>query len=165
MDAIFNDIESALKANVYYAAIALALSIPDVCASLQHPIGHVKGSNKSGYIKWFTANLSGAYPLLTGNDIYSLRSGVVHNGRFGAGNFARVLFTVPNSQGNVFHNNIINDALNLDAVQFCKNFVAAARSWLTHQKTDKNVERNLDRVVQFRPAGLAPYMVGMPLIA
>lgn len=155
MDTIFDDIERALEAGIFYAAIAIALSLPDICSCLQHPVGHVKGSNKAGYVKWFQSNLADAYPELTGADLYSLRSGVVHTGRFGAGQFARVLFTVPNPQQNVFHRNRISDTLNLDSSTFCRDMIKAARDWLAKNAKDQNVQRNLERVVRFRPLGLS----------
>lgn len=79
--------------------------------------------------------------------------------------YARVLFTVPNDQKNVFHNNIFNDALNLDTMIFCKDMMNVVRQWLSMAQTNQFVKDNLAYLVQFRPQGLPPYMVGMPLIA
>jgi len=79
--------------------------------------------------------------------------------------YSRVLFTVPNTQRNVFHNNIINDALNLDVIQFCRDVTEAAKHWYVAKHGDPNVIANLPNLVRYRPSGLSPYMVGMPLIA
>jgi hypothetical protein len=65
----------------------------------------------------------------------------------------------------VFHNNIINDALNLDVMIFCHDVMDGVRDWLRANQNNAVVQINLARIVQFRPQGLAPYMVGMPLIA
>jgi len=79
--------------------------------------------------------------------------------------YARVLFTLPNAHNNVFHQNIINDALNLDAVIFCRDMAGAVARWYAAKQNDPNVTANLPRLVRFHEHGLAPYMVGMPLIA
>ncbi len=79
--------------------------------------------------------------------------------------YGRVIFTVPNVQRNVFHNNVLNDALNLDAVIFCNDVIASARGWFAANRRNPTVAGNVQNLVQFRPQGLAPYIVGAPLIA
>jgi len=166
MDTIFEEIERALEAGLIYSAVTIALSIPDICAALQHPVGHAKGSNKSGYIRWYQRNLAAQYPNLTGNDFYSLRCGVVHTGRFGTENglrYARLIFTGEDRRNSI-HNNEINDMLQLDAATFCADMIAAARSWLTANATDRNVQRNLSRVVLLYPTGMPGCIADVPTI-
>ncbi|MDP2694408.1 MAG: hypothetical protein Q8O58_06035 [Gallionella sp.] len=164
MEIILNEIDRALDAGLYYLAIAMALTIPDICAALESQNGETSGPK---YKAWYTANLGAQYPNVTDADCWSLRCGVLHQGRCGHQNmqYGRILFTIPNAQNNVFHNNIINDALNLDAVRFCHDVVACARLWYARKQNDPVVQSNLPNLVQLRPQGLAPYMVGMPLIA
>jgi len=165
METIFDEIEGCLAAGLYYAAVSIALTIPDLCAALRHPVGHVKGSNKAGYQKWWSENLAHQYPELTLSDVYSLRSGITHNGRFGGGSFSRVIFT-PISRI-VTHRNTVNDALNLDAATFCGDIVAAAVKWFERPdvQADKNVARNMVRIVQYHPNGFLPYIDGIPVVA
>ena len=79
--------------------------------------------------------------------------------------YARVLFTVPNVNRNVFHNNILNDALNLDLTIFCRDMVQSVSRWYEAKQADPNVIANMPRLLKYRENGLAPYMVGIPLIA
>lgn len=164
MDVILGDLERALGAGLYYVAIAVALSLPDVCAALESPNGETSAAK---YKAWYDKYVACKYPALTSSDCWSLRCGVLHQGRFGHPNsqYGRVLFTVPSAQRNVFHNNILNDALNLDAIIFCRDMIGSTRQWFTAARSDATVKANLPNLVQFRPKGLAPYMVGMPLIA
>lgn len=165
MEMILREIERANQAGLHYLAVAMALTVPDICAALESPDGQTSGTR---FKAWYNANLANRYPNITDNDFWSLRCGVIHQGRYGRhGNmqYARVIFMVPNRQNNVFHNNILNDALNLDAVWFCQDVVESARAWFASKRCDPTVEANLPKLVQFRPEGLAPYMVGMPLIA
>jgi len=164
MQAITDEIEHALAAGLYYPAIVIALSLPDICSALESADGETSGAK---YKAWYDAWMAASYPTITSVDLYSLRCGVVHQGRLGHAlmHYERVLFTVPNQQRNVFHNNVIGDALNLDATIFCRDMIRAVLNWYATKKNDPNVQANLPRLVQFRPGGLAPYMVGMPLIA
>ncbi len=164
LDTILADIQNGLRGGMYYAALVVALTVPEFCAALQCEGG---GGGADKYMEWFTANLGHRYPNLTPDDCYSLRCSVLHQGRMGRPGmqYSRVLFTVPNAQNNVFHNNIINDALNLDVIQFCEDFIRAALLWYDATRNDEHVVANISNLVRFRPEGLAPYMVGMPLIA
>jgi hypothetical protein len=164
METILREIDRALDAGLYYLAIAMALTVPDVCAALESPDGETSGPK---YKAWYNANLASRYPNITDADCWSLRCGVLHQGRCGHPNmqYGRILFTIPNRQNNVFHNNIINDALNLDAVLFCRDVVTCARLWFDAKWNEPVVQNNLPNLVQLRPQGLAPYMVGTPLIA
>jgi hypothetical protein len=100
-------------------------------------------------------------------DCFSLRCGVVHKGNLGlkGSEFSRVIFSLPNSQRIIMHNNIMNDTLQFDAVQFCHEIIAAVRAWYKTHAGDENVQKNLPNVIQLRPQGLAPYIVGLPIIA
>jgi hypothetical protein len=164
MEMIFQEIDKALNAELYYLAIAMALTVPDICAALESPNGETSGPK---YKAWYNGNLANQYPRITDADCWSLRCGVLHQGRCGHPNmqYGRILFTLPNPQNNIFHNNVINDALNLDAKIFCCDVVTCARLWFAGKRNDPVVQKNLPNLVQMRPQGLAPYMVGMPLIA
>jgi hypothetical protein len=164
MQTILLEIEAALNAGFYYLAIAIALSLPDVCSALESPDGTTSGTQ---YKAWYDVWLAPTYPMITAVDLYSLRCGIVHQGRFGHNKmqYSRILFTVPNPQGNVFHRNIINDALNLDACMFCRDILRSVSSWYAAKRNEPTVQANLPRLLRFYPQGLAPYMVGMPLIA
>jgi hypothetical protein len=164
MEAITREVEAALRAGLYYAAIVMALTLPDICAALESPDGQ---STAARYKTWFDAWLAPEYPSLTANDIYSLRCGVVHQGRLGHENmqYARVMFAVPNPRQIVLHNNIFNDVLNLYATTFCRDVNAAVLRWFEAKRDDATVQAHLPRLVQFREQGMPPYIVGIPLIA
>lgn len=164
MEAILNEVDRALRAKLYYVAIAMTLTIPDICAALESQNGETSGPK---YKAWYNANMAARYPNITDVDIWSLRCGVLHQGRYGHPKmqYERILFTVPNAQNNVFHNNIINDALNLDVILFCRDVVDCARIWFGGKQNDLVTQNNLANLVRLRPQGLAPYIVGIPLIA
>lgn len=164
MEIVLNEVEKAIKHEMHYLAVVMALTLPDICSALQSVDGLSSGPK---YKEWYRNNLSQKYPCLTDSDCWHLRCGVVHQGRCGHPNmqYARVIFSVPNPQNSFFHNNILNDALNLDAVQFCRDIMEAVREWYKRNHTNPTVQLNIPHMVQYRPTGIAPYMVGMPVIS
>ena len=78
-----NDIRNALSSKCYYSALALALTIPDVCGVAAYP-----GKNVSErYIKWYDKYASTYYnrndqgnPYLSGEMVYNLRNTYLHQG-------------------------------------------------------------------------------------
>ena len=163
LDLMFFEIEQALNAGLFYLAVGMSLAVPDICAALESANGDTTGQQ---YKAWFNANLAARYPFLTAVDCWSLRCGVLHQGRMGhpKSQYARVIFTMDAPRGGVFHNNVVNDALNLDARTFCSDVIAAARQWYANNSQTPSVVNNVERLVKLRPEGLPPYMVGMPVI-
>jgi hypothetical protein len=171
LDVIASEIERAIDAGLYYVAIAVSLSLPDICSVLTDEPGKVWSTEKK-YVGWCKDNLEERFYNLTGEDIYRLRGGVLHQGSvFGhpKSRFNAVLFTVPNKNEMVYHENTFEHdgkrAVNLDVRIFCHTIIGAAREWYEANKNHAHVKINIENLVRFRPEGLAPYMVGMPLIA
>lgn len=164
MKTLADEIERALSAELYYLALVVTLGLPDVCAALESKDG--KTSNRQ-YRAWCDTWFIPRYPQMTSQDLYSMRCGVVHQGRLGHDNmqYARVLFTVPNPANNVFHQNVMGDALNLDVLTFCHDMIQAVSQWQAAKQNDPNVQANMSRLLRYHEHGLAPYMVGMPLIS
>lgn len=80
------EVRCALDHNLYFAALTLALTLPDVCAKAEFP--ELK-SSKERYVKWFDENI-GKYerspsadpemPYISGKLVYNLRCQIVHSG-------------------------------------------------------------------------------------
>jgi hypothetical protein len=77
----------AIKTNNLYAALTLALMIPDICGSLENP---GKGKVEARYIRWFkkwaepkfilNGSPLGDRPWVTANDCFQLRCSIIHTG-------------------------------------------------------------------------------------
>ncbi len=159
-----NEILRAFTLGNYYLALLGSFQIPEICSSLQSVEGT---TSKQRYKDWSEEWFLSRYNLITSTDLYSMRCGVVHQGKFGHENmqYERVLFTLPTVQRIVLHNNVINDALNLDASIFCNDMVDASLRWWTERKHDFNVQANLSRLISIYPDGMPPYIVGVALIS
>ncbi len=170
MDTITREIERALDAGLYYLAVMLTLSLPDICAALETPTGATSGKTGTLYQAW-CATWFTSYPTLTSLDLYSMRCGVLHQGKLGHPNlgYDRILFTFPGAASGFLHNNVMQiagqGALNLDAPVFCRDMMRSVEAWYAAKKADVNVVANLPRLVQLYENGLAPFIVGVPVIA
>jgi hypothetical protein len=186
LGAFLGEIQKALNAHLYYAAIAIALSVPDVCASLEFDPTTPSWSTQAKYQAWCDTNL--AFKNLTATDLYRLRGGVLHQGHFRhpKARYDRIIFMLPNSsfkahdvvvtiesdvviggktRGEITGRDQTGTILYLDTVQFCQQIVEAALQWAVAKKEDANVQANLPNLVRLRAEGLPPFIVGVPLIA
>ena len=167
METMFQEIEAALSVRLYFLAILASLAIPDVCAALISSNGESSGKK---YKAWYRANLAATYPRLTDVDFWSLRCGLVHQGRFGHRDmqYDRVIFTFPDTAFQA-HNSPIQwpdiTYLMMDAPTFCRDVVVAGRKWFSDNENDPVVQKNLDRLVRLRLNGLPPRITGAPIIA
>jgi hypothetical protein len=178
LDAVLQEIEKALAAKLYYLAIAVALSVPDICACLEFDPDNPSWANRKTYTDWCNNNIKGM-PRLTGDDLYNLRGGALHKGHFGhpKSQFNRVMFIGPESAIKM-HGMLLNGEmrlgpnaevwkgpiLGLGVAEFCETIIDSARDWVLAKKDDPFVQRNLPTLVRFRPDGLPPFSKGVPTV-
>lgn len=123
----------------WYAALALALTIPDICARIETPN---VGSNKR-FARWWNENLTPTYTrsvcgrphvFLHAEDAYALRCAFLHEGRadIDEQRSQKVLssfrFVAPSPKTSV-HCNHVNDVLQLQVDTFCEDVCQAAEVW------------------------------------
>lgn len=89
IERLINECEQALEHDLFFAALTLALTLPDICAKAHYPNGT---NNKKRYVDWYEEYI-GQYdrcatvpvqnddmPYLSGEVIYSLRCSMLHQG-------------------------------------------------------------------------------------
>ena len=162
---LLNEIMKAANGGMPFIAIAMAVALPDICASLASEHGR---TSPDKYRKWCADNL-GDLAFVTPDDLYSMRCGVLHNGRFGdlKHNVARVIFALPavNGQADVFVDCQMRDAYFYSVVEFCKKITTTVHSWMHANKDDANIQKNLPSLMQYRVNGFPPYIVGATVLA
>ena len=164
MQDLLDQIRTANQANLFYVALMSALAIPDVCGALESPDGQAR---RERYAEWFDRHVASSYRgTLTGLDCYYFRCSMLHQGRthHPASSFARIFFIEPTATGNVFHNNVINDALNIDVRIFVNDLVIAAERWLAAASGTPEFRANSPLFVSRYANGLPPYIIGVPII-
>ena len=165
MKDILDQIRAASDSGLYYVALFSALAIPDICGALESPDGE---ASKAKYVAWFDRHVAPRYQgFLGGQDAYYFRCSMLHQGttQHPQSSFKRILFIEPGATSNVFHNNIVGNALNIDVQIFVNDLVTAALQWLPTAEKTAEFQANRPRFVTRYPGGLAPYIGGVPVIA
>ena len=164
MKNLLNQIHQGLEANLYYLSLFVALSIPDICGAIESENGEASGKK---YEDWFENYVAPKYNgFLSGADCYKFRCSLLHQGssQHPKNKYSRVLFVEPSATTNVFHNNIMNDALNIDVRIFCQDIINGVNQWLQKVENTDLYKTNYDKFMRRYPDGLKPYIVGVPVI-
>jgi hypothetical protein len=152
MDMLYQEIQKALDARLFYLAVVVSLTIPDICAALQSP--NAETENKK-YKNWCNAYILKKYPKVTAEDLYGLRNGVLHTGRSEnkSMKLSRIAFTLPTPPMRSTHDIWVNNFYFIDAAIFCNDMIESGKKWQEDKKDDPNVLTNMTRLVQLRPNG------------
>lgn len=170
MRDLITQVRLAADSRAYYLSLFAALTLPDICAAAESLDGQATGNR---YIAWFDRYVAPKYtvgpdhsPSLSGADCYYYRCSLLHQGssQHPKSKFSRILFVEPGVTSNVFHNNILNDALNIDVRLFCNDILDGAEQWLTQAEKTPEYQQNYPRFLQRYSNGLPPYIVGIPVI-
>ncbi len=164
MQDVIQQVRDANGQGLYYVALFSALALPDICAALESADGQ---ASKNKYVAWFDTHVAPSYNgFLDGETCYYFRCSMLHQGstQHPRGRYSRIIFVEPGRSSTILHNNILNDALNIDVRIFCEDLCVAAERWWQGAATQPNVQGNLSRFVTRHPIGLAPYIRGVPVI-
>lgn len=167
--SVLNDIQRAIDAKLYYPALLVALTVPEICAALALDRSvYVREKQYTAFVDKYTSE-----PGLgvTGLDCYRIRGGVVHRANMAGHDklsATHVIFTVPEGAGGVHALGIAVDnkmAYMLDLVRFCDAMIAAAKAWYEDHHSDPKVQENLKSLFRYCPNGLSPFFLGQAVVA
>ncbi len=164
IEALLQEIEKAINAELYYLALLLTLTLPDVCTALEQPNGRTDGGKL--YKLWYKANIFDLIGGLSPEEAFELRCTVVHQSSAqasGARSYGRIIFTMKGPFR--VDSMVLNGAMTFDLAMFCERWIGAVRIWIEKSKTNPIVQGHLPNLLQVRPQGLSPYIVGTPIIA
>jgi hypothetical protein len=180
LELAFREIEKALEIGLFYLAIVVTLSIPDICARLELPPEiEVRQKHYAAWMQNYFLRVYGGpnsfYAGLNGVDFYRLRCGLVHESslKHRRTKFTHIFFHVrkPNErqkghlQSRLWaHGDSQTFGVELDTVMFCNHMIEIARLWYRGKQQDNNVRLNLPNLVRFRPDGYPPFC-DLPIIA
>jgi hypothetical protein len=164
--AIFEEIREANKAGLSHAALALTLTIPDICAALISPKGK---SNGDSYATWFDDHLGVYKGRLSGKDLYSIRSGILHEARSDRPHMQWERIVFDTKQGNhrgsiagIAYNGVrMPDTFVVNVSRFSEEMIAAAEAWFLAHRENAHVVRNAAFVVRHRENVMAPAIGGI----
>ena len=163
IELILEDIKKALDGEAYYAALSAAITLPEVCGrcELDDPFS-TKGPNRSEmiYDRFVSTNLPDWQIGLDGSDLFKLRCGLSHRGKTDRrSDNVRFVFHPPDQNQNSVYANELRDRStgavfkDIDLHRFCSDISDAVRRWYDLNKGSPTVIRNLERIIQKRPAG------------
>lgn len=148
----------------WYAALSLALTMPDICGLIAFPA--LKGKSKQRVVDWFDKYLAEQYRAgfmrsiqsMAGGDFYALRCAYLHQGEFQVGEQSardilnRFHLTAPGPGS--MHNNlsgemdaqgkITNAVLQLSVDKFCEEICVAVEAWLADVDGDARIQDEID---------------------
>lgn len=162
LDDYLNEIVVAEQHGLWMLALTGALALPDICGAIESANGRATGNKYRG---WFTRHISPKYPRIDPEDCWQLRCSLLHQGRSSAVSYQRLIFVAPGPI--TFHNNILDDALNLDMRTFCTDVISAVRSWQGQMQSTANpsYQGNIGQVMRWHRGGLSPYVVGVDVLS
>src|SRR5437868_5631970 len=157
MQYLIDSVESALRTENWYAALTLALTLPDIAGKIDYP---TFGSNKR-YAAWFEKYCGDRYKVevgqetvehfffLNGNDCYALRCSFLHEGKSEilhqrARNVLEDFEFIVPPRGGLIHNNRKEDTLQLQVDIFCRDILDGIRQWLADINNDTQKQSELN---------------------
>lgn len=167
LESILNDIHRAIEAKLYYPALAVSLSLPDICVALTFTRDQFVKSEH--YIAFVDKYAFGRGIGLTGEECYRLRGGVLHRANaaghaYFQGTHMLVFVGEGGLHGLTAH---VDDksAACLHLECFCSGMLAGVHAWYADHKDDPVVRGNLPKLLSLRPDGVPPFVKGQPVIA
>ncbi len=158
MELILQDIQRALDAGASYAALAAAVTLPEMCGRCeQQDIYSTSGRNNAKHVfeRFVSAYLANWEIGLTGADLYNLRNGLSHRGQATQRNKTLRYVFFPPVAGATVNNNrrTVNGEivrLNIDLRKFCHDISNAVRQWMANNAGNTVVQKNLENILQSR---------------
>lgn len=168
IDVIIHDMQRCIDNKLYYPAILVALTIPDICAAMELPKNvHVR---KTHYVSFVDRYTTWRTLGCNGEICYQLRSGLVHRASLARAsdvNYTHVIFTIPETKL-VLHGLALEHADKvarlINLIDFCESMKNALINWFHENKNKEIVLNNIQHVFRYCPWGLRPFVAGAPVV-
>ena len=155
---------AAVAQGNWFAALALALTLPDICGRLENPTA----GSQARFVAWYDRFLLGRYQsrigadhtlhtFLSGQDCYALRCAFLHQGEFGIDDqrarqaLERFHFTAPQA-GLTVHNNQFGNMLQLQVDLFCIDVCEATETWLASIRNSADIQARISALATVHPS-------------
>lgn len=161
MNRFVASIKRSLETENWYAALAMALVLPDICGRLEDP----KKRSQERYEAWFGKYLAARYSndffgegftFLTGSDCYALRCAMLHEGKDDVQSqkakdvVSRFAFTVAGS-----HLCKFDSVLLLDVRAFCTDICAGVEAWSVEFSEVPDVKARISELLVVQTSGFS----------
>lgn len=171
---ILSDIRRCFDEKLYYPALTVALTLPEICAScLLPPTTFVKQDDYTRFLTDYVKNDDlGVDPLTC----YRLRGGVVHRANASGHPYIsrdgeaveNVIFTLPET-GFFLHGPSLSVgghlAITITLEQFLDVMEACVRRWYDEHRENDAVNERIWSMLALRPNGIPGFVDGAPVVA
>ena len=157
-----NFIEATKKAidnENWYAALALSLSMPDICGRLEDPDKRPGARYVDWFDKYLLHNYQGTvgpyskslHTFLSGEDCYALRCAFLHQGEFRLTDqpvrqvLEKISFTIPHPNWDI-HKNQKEGVLQLEVARFCQEVCDAVKQWLIDVQGNDDIQTRMNQL-------------------
>lgn len=151
-------IKQSLAYKNYYGALALALTLPDICSDIEYP----GQSTSKRYSEWFEKYLSNKYSnnstiFISGKDCYAIRCGFLHNANEELTQH-KIKETIDKYKfiTGSSHNFKIDKYIILNVEIFCKDICDSAYLWLTEINFNKEKNNKINNLITIETQGFSP---------
>ena len=144
---------AAVRQGNWYAALAMALALPDICGWMEAP----QLGSQARFVAWYERFLLKRYQMnvapygelhtfLGGRDCYALRCAFLHQGEFGIDDqrarnvLERFHFTAPRPNQSIHMNQIGLTTLQLQVDEFCADVCKGVDEWLVEVHADPAIQ-------------------------
>lgn len=175
LENILADMWRAFDAQLYYPALLVGLTLPEVCAALR--LEKSEFVKKPHYVEFIETFAPAEKVKMSGLYCYQLRGGTVHRANAaGHAYFDRshVIFTVPET-GSKLHGFTLEiesstgaeskTALMIDLGTFLEGIEDAVRRWYEIHGRETLVRDAARSLICWRPEGLSPFVEGAPVVS
>lgn len=171
MDTLIAQTRKAVESELYYLALMSALAIPDIAGALESAEGVAKGSRYAAwYEEWVQPQLMetrGRVNPFSGRQCYGFRCAMLHQGRSQREGdvYSNIMFVEPGHPHYGLHYCLVaGKVLMIQLDEFVAEVLRGCELWLDARKGTEPFETNYRHFARRHPAGLAPYVVGCPVI-
>jgi hypothetical protein len=152
MQQFIVSINKSIENKNYFAALFIALAIPDICGGLEDK----NAINRERYINWFNKYLGINYKYINGNAIWKLRCSCIHSGthldnevRDALSGAELLLVTYEESP---FHDSYIRLTLSESYVflridEFCKDICLSIDKWLEDVSNNQEIQKGIEEML------------------
>jgi len=163
MQHLLDSLTRALANKNWYAALFMALTLPDICGKIQYP---EVSSSETRYVQWFEKYLGNKYTrevgpsrekdvFLSGEDCYALRCSLLHEGIdvISHQRCKKVLDSFLFVASGGIHCNYFSFAnghtfLQLSVKKFCEDVCASVQTWLNDVASDNTIQKRLSETIK-----------------
>lgn len=157
LDLLILDLKNCLSQRLFFAALDISLTIPDICSALESNNGQTDGNK---YMKWVDTYFAPKYNgFINGSDIWKLRCASLHQGKINHDKpkFDRIIFQIPNSSD--LHCNIIGgNTFVLNIQSFVNDMIKSRSEWIALNMSNKNIAKNYENCFKYQQTSVGNFI-------